>query len=98
MRRFQLHRNEDASGISGTGIVAQGIQFDDGSCAMRWLTETASTAIYTSVADLVAIHGHEGRTWLVWLDLVEEPRAEQLQVLGHRQDVLGRLNGSRRSQ
>ncbi len=68
MRRFQLHRIEDASGVSGTGVVAQGIEFDDGHCAMRWLTATASTAFYATVADLETIHGHEGRTKVVWLD------------------------------
>jgi hypothetical protein len=68
VRRFQLERDEDASGVSGTGVVAQGVQFDDGSCAMRWLTATSSTAVYASADDVEAIHGHEGRTRLVWLD------------------------------
>lgn len=68
MRRFNLQRNEDASGVSGVGVVAQGVEFDDGSCAMRWLTATASTAVYASADDLVTIHGHEGRTQLVWID------------------------------
>lgn len=68
MRRFELHRIEDASGVSGTGVVAQGAEFDDGHCAMRWLTETASTALYDSAGDIERIHGHEGRTRIVWLD------------------------------
>lgn len=68
MRRFNLVRNEDASGVSGIGNVAQGVEFDDGTCAMRWLTATASTALYASVDDVVAIHGHEGRTLLKYDD------------------------------
>ncbi len=73
MRRFHLQRDEDASGVSGTGVVAEGVEFTDGSCALRWRTTTASTAVYDSAEDLVAIHGHEGRTRLVWLD--ESPYA-----------------------
>lgn len=68
MRRFNLIRKEDASGVSGVGNVAQGIQFDDGTCAMRWLTATASTAFYDSVNDVVVIHGHEGRTQVLFVD------------------------------
>lgn len=68
MRRFHLQRDEDASGVSGTGLVAEGVQFSDGTCALRWLTATASTALYASADDVVTIHGHEGRTRLVWAD------------------------------
>lgn len=68
MRRFYLQRDEDASGVSGTGVVAEGVEFTDGTCAMRWRTATTSTAVYGSAQDVVTVHGHEGRTRLVWLD------------------------------
>ncbi len=67
-RRFALQRNEDASGVSGTGGVASGIEFPDGQVAMRWNTVTASTGIYESIEDVIAVHGHEGRTEVVWID------------------------------
>lgn len=66
MRTFELHRIEDATGISGTGIIAQGVQFDDRTCALRWLTEHRSTALYDSIEVLEKIHGHEGKTKTVW--------------------------------
>lgn len=66
--RFRLVRIEDESGISGTGHVADGVQFVDGTCALRWLTEKRSTAIYTTPQDLEAIHGHGGKTVIEWLD------------------------------
>lgn len=66
MRSFELHRDEDETGISGIGTVAEGVEFTDGTCAMRWLTGTSSTAIYASVDDVVDIHGHGGKTRLVW--------------------------------
>lgn len=70
MRRFNLVRNEDETGVSGTGIVAQGVEFDDGTCSMRWLTATASTAVYNSIVDLDKIHGHGGKTVVEWIDIV----------------------------
>ena len=36
MRTFRLIRDEDPTGISGTGSVAEGVEFDDGTVAMRW--------------------------------------------------------------
>lgn len=67
-RRFHLVRNEDESGVSGEGTVAEGVVFTDGSCVMRWLTHTSSTALYKTLADLETIHGHEGRTTVVFVD------------------------------
>ena len=71
MRRFVLNRLEDESGISGTGIVAEGIQFSTGKCAMGWLTSVSSIAIYNSIEELEFIHGHAGMTQLVWIDQEE---------------------------
>ena len=73
MRRFQLVRSEDVSGSSGTGIVAQGVEFDDGTAAMHWLVAPSSTTLYGSTTDIVTIHGHEGRTVLQFLDPPEWP-------------------------
>jgi hypothetical protein len=68
MRRFYLDRKEDETGISGTGTIAEGLQFSDGSCVMRWRTETSSTAFYKSIEDVEFIHGHQGKTVVRWLD------------------------------
>lgn len=65
-RAFVLQRNVDTSGISGTGVVAAGVQFGDGVCVLRWLSEHRSTGVYASIADLVAVHGHGGATELIW--------------------------------
>lgn len=68
MRRFETHRSEDVSGTSGVGVVADGVCFDDGTCVMKWRGIMSSVAIYRSPVELEAIHGHEGRTQIVWLD------------------------------
>lgn len=62
MRTFKLVRKEDFSGVSGTGEVAEGVEFSNGKCVMCWGTATSSIAVYENVTDLVSIHGHEGRT------------------------------------
>lgn len=68
MRRFHLKRNEDETGISGTGIVTEGIEFSDGSCVMRWMTDKSSIAVYKNIHELLDIHGHNGKTVVVWQD------------------------------
>jgi len=69
MRTFELHRDEDETGISGTGVVAEGIQFSDGQVALRWqVGDHRSTVVWDDVADVIAIHGHNGKTRIVWAD------------------------------
>lgn len=58
MRMFKLYRHIDQTGISGTGYIAEGVEFSDGCCVLRFTTTTPSTAIYGTIADLLAIHGH----------------------------------------
>lgn len=59
---FYLERIEDETGISGTGRVAEGFVFQDGTVSLRWLTDLRSTAIYNSLQEVEAIHGHNGKT------------------------------------
>ena len=66
MRAFNLNRIVDETGISGTGVVAQGVQFDNGYCALTWLTKNTSVAFYPSIEMLEAIHGHNGKTKIEW--------------------------------
>jgi hypothetical protein len=67
-RRFLLNRWADDTGVSGTGLVACGVQFPDGVVALRWRGPHASTAIWSGIDSVRAIHGHDGRTEVVWLD------------------------------
>lgn len=69
MRRFNLVRDEDVSGVSGTGIVAEGVEFGDETVAIRWCVGPArSTVIWDDINDAELVHGHEGRTRIEWLD------------------------------
>ncbi len=63
---FTLQRDADISGISGTGTVAEGVQFTDGTVVLRWRGTHASTVVWSSLASAVAVHGHNGATWVAW--------------------------------
>jgi hypothetical protein len=68
-RRFHLYRHADETGVSGTGTVAEGIQYQDGHVSMRWCVKAArSTTIYTHTDDVTTIHGHDGKTEIIWID------------------------------
>jgi hypothetical protein len=68
MRRFDLFRETDASNVSGVGYVAEGVEFTDGTVAIRWKSATPSTVVWASMADAIAIHGHNGWTTVRWRD------------------------------
>lgn len=67
-KRFYLLRDHDHSGISGVGVIAEGVQFSTGACVLSWLTEHASTGNYANLETLMKIHGHNGSTRCVMLD------------------------------
>lgn len=84
-RRFHLLRIEDATGTSGTGVVAEGVQFTNGFAVLTWLTHYTSVAVYHSVDVLESIHGHEGRTVVVWDDAPHtkaNPELDQKAAIG----------------
>ena len=66
MNTFFLQRDEDVTGVSGTGVVAEGVQFTDGKVAIRWFGVHCSTVVWDSIEDAIAIHGHHGSTRVVW--------------------------------
>lgn len=73
-RRFLVYRYVDVSGVSGVGVVAQGVQWSDGSVSIRWTGKHPSTVAWDNTDDVVAVHGHQGSTELRWLDEPAPPR------------------------
>ncbi|HEX8185125.1 MAG TPA: hypothetical protein VF747_10250 [Blastocatellia bacterium] len=70
MRRFYLVRSDDVSGVSGLGVVAEGVVFGDGSVEMRWRTEFGGRESWPNIKKCVQCHAHGNRTKLVWVDEV----------------------------
>ncbi|MFI0822305.1 hypothetical protein ACH4TX_41970 [Streptomyces sp. NPDC021098] len=68
-RRFHLQRDTDITGVSGTGRVAEGVMWSDGTVSVRWLGERPSTVFWDNgLADAEHVHGHGGHTRIVWDD------------------------------
>lgn len=61
-RLFELYRHTDVTGLSGTGVVAHGTQWPDGTVSLRWAGEWPSFSNWTDLETLLAVHGHQGAT------------------------------------
>ena len=70
MRRGHLVRHEDVTGVSGTGVVAEFVEFTDGIVVMKWIVgDFRSMTIWNQGIEAVnEIHGHDGKTEVVWVD------------------------------
>ena len=64
MRTFVLRRVEDETGTSGTGVVAEGVEFSNGRVALHWLSQMDVVGMYDNVTVVEKLHGHDGRTKL----------------------------------
>lgn len=66
-RRFVLKHHAD---ISGVGVVAEGVEFSDGTVALRWLSVwPISVVFHDKGMDAVeALNGHGGAIEIVYLD------------------------------
>jgi len=89
-RRFVLERVEDATGVSGVGIVAAGVELPSGRCVTQWRATDevghGSVVVYDNLLQVVAIHGHQGRTRVVHLD-------DERPVIAGRHDVVSEMLG-----
>ena len=66
LRTFDVLRLGDVSGTSGTGVVARGCVFPDGTTVVQWQTRARSVVVYTSYVDALYIHGHGDQTGFVF--------------------------------
>jgi len=58
LRPFTLCREADVSGVSGTGIVLEGVVFSTGAVVIHWLTPPprGSIALFDSLEQFLSIH------------------------------------------
>jgi len=57
----------------GTGVVAEGCEFSDGSVALRWRGDNPATAVWPDLDSGLAVHGHQGATEVRWIDRQPKP-------------------------
>jgi hypothetical protein len=63
---FHLWRDEDPSGVSGVGRVAVGAVFPSGKVVLEWLGSHDTLGIYDDIERVQYIHGHGGKTRVVF--------------------------------
>ncbi len=73
MRRFVMHRERDVSGVSGTGLVLEGVLFSTGVVVVHWLTPPprGSISVFDSLDQFLSIHVQphpDNHTMLVFED------------------------------
>lgn len=73
MKRFRVVRDEDVSGVSGVGYVAEGCRFRNGKCTVVWRSTHSSVNTYDCIDDVIAVHGHGGKTRVEWIDPCDDP-------------------------
>ncbi len=58
MRRFIMRREFDVSGVSGTGVVLEGVHFSTGVVVVHWLTPPprGSISVFDSLEQFLSIH------------------------------------------
>ena len=65
---FVLLRDVDETGVSGTGVVAEGVEFRDGTVALRWTSDWPTSVVFhdRGLESVLAVHGHNGKTQVVF--------------------------------
>ncbi|MFF3848003.1 hypothetical protein [Streptomyces sp. NPDC002328] len=90
---FVVQRDEDVSGISGEGIVAEGARFSDGWVVTHWLDQPPMHEPKTDVwhnkgtAPFDRVHGHGGRTRILWAHDIAAARRKALATVVDAFDV-----------
>jgi hypothetical protein len=58
MRRFVMWRESDVSGVSGVGLVLEGVLFSTGVVVIHWLTPPprGSISVFDSLEQFLSIH------------------------------------------
>jgi len=95
MRRFTMRREFDVSGVSGTGIVLEGVHFSTGVVVIHWLTPPprGSISVFDDMEQFLSIHvrPHPGNhTVLRWEDGEELVDLALPDVAGVTVDGVGR--------
>lgn len=68
LRRFHFVRTEDPSGVSGTGVVGEGVELSNGKVVHSWISNMGTVSIYDNMKTFVLVHGHDGKGTIEWLD------------------------------
>lgn len=60
---FHLEREVDCTGVSGLGLVAYGVIWEDGQVTLKWET---TLSVFPNIEAVERIHGHGGNTKIIY--------------------------------
>lgn len=66
VRVGRIMRHEDVHGVSGTGKVADVFEASNGKAVVIWISSNPSVVVYDNVKAVENVHGHGGKTEVVW--------------------------------
>ncbi len=95
IQTFDMIRDVDATGNSGTGVVAEAVTFKDGTTIVHWSASTnamgtTSTVIYSSLEDAIKVHGHGGLTRFERTNKLPEPPPTSPEAKAYYDDIRAR--------
>lgn len=91
MRIFQLDRVKDISGVSGTGLVAEGIEFEDRQVVLRWYN-TGAITIFRNIQDCRKVHCAGDHTRIIHDGYGQRLNQAQQENMGHT-PIVRRVSG-----
>ena len=78
IRTFTIARQYDETGVSGEGVVIEGVTLATGQCVAHWLfpPPRGSIAVFDSMSDFTAVHirPHPGNRTIITYDDGEQER------------------------
>jgi hypothetical protein len=80
LQTFRLERDEDETGISGTGTVAEGVVWSSGEVHIHWVTGEHQSFVHwpKGLESVEKIHGHGGKTRIVFDEPAEGTTIDSL--------------------
>ncbi|MEU6191341.1 hypothetical protein [Nocardia sp. NPDC047038] len=79
-RRWELHRKTELTGESAVAVLAHGVEFPDGTAAMRTSGFPAITTALESTSHAEILDGYHDRTRVIWTDPSPPPGQETTRV------------------
>lgn len=67
MKLFVIKRIEDNTGLSGTGIVADGVEFDDGQVVLKWRGEISTIVIHKNLENVKKLSCSHSKSEIVFM-------------------------------
>ena len=68
MRRFVLDRERDLTDVSGTGVIAEGVECEPDGLVLLYWKKYKTSGTYPSMQVIEEVHCHHALTVVRWID------------------------------